>query len=119
MLAQVTVLAVWGPLAPGPVVSGVIQLSLGILCLVVATGASRAGGNAFERRFLLLVAARYLIFALAQSLATYYLVDTRHEFTGSIADVLFHLEDVPLGIAFFLDPGTDTDRRERPRLLDL
>jgi hypothetical protein len=118
--AQAATLTIWGPTAPGPVLSGAIQLALGLVCMLVALAAARRGGGTrYERRFLLLMAARSGVFAVAQLLATCYLLDASIQFTGSIADVLFHLEDVPLGIAFFLDPGGDADRFERPHPLDV
>jgi hypothetical protein len=120
IVAEAVVLTVWGPVTPGPLVSGCIQLSLGLLCMTVAIAAARrGGGNRYERRFLLLVAARLALFSVAQILATYYLLDASVPFTGSLSDVLFHLEDVPLGIAFILDPGGEADRHARLHLLDL
>jgi hypothetical protein len=119
--AHGVVLAVYGHPAPGPVLSSLVQLGLGILCVLATLTAARTAGSPFERRFLRLVAARYLIFSLAQALACYYeLVFHGHwEFEGSPSDILFHLEDVPLGIAFFLDPGREGTHELRPHPLDL
>jgi hypothetical protein len=119
-LAHAVVLATWGHEKPGPVVSGFLQLGLGIVCMAAAVSASR-GATGFERRFLLLVGARYAIFTAAQAVATWYELHfyTGWTFEGSPADVLFHLEDLPLGVAFFLDPGPENTRLERPRVLDL
>ena len=120
-VANGAVLAIWGHQAPGPVLSSLVQLSLGVISMVAAITASRGAGGVFERRFLRLIAARYLIFIVAQTLATYYELTTHGSwvFEGSLADIFFHLEDVPLGIAFFLDPGREGDRSLRPHLLDV
>jgi hypothetical protein len=114
------ILAVWGHGQPGPVCSSLVQLGLGVVCMTAALTGGR-GATGFERRFLLLVAARYAIFIIAQAVASYYEIvfHGNWQFEGSPADVFFHLEDVPLGIAFFLDPGHESPRLERPRVLDL
>jgi hypothetical protein len=119
LLGHGVVLAIWGHEPPGPVISSVLQMSMGILCVAATVSAARAAGGTFERRFLLLVAARYVIFTVGQAIATYHERDVTWEFEGSLPDILFHLEDVPLGIAFFLDPGRDSDRLARPHPLDL
>jgi hypothetical protein len=119
VLGELTTLIHWGPQSPGPLLSGSIQLLMGLLCLAVTIGAARGGGSLFERRFLWLVVARYVLCASAQALATSYLVNTRYPFTGSLADLLFHIEDLPLGIAFFLDDPGRGDRLQRPRVLDV
>jgi len=112
-------LALWGHDPPGPVYSGLLQIGMGILCVAATASAARRAGGAFERRFLLLVVARYLIFILGQALCTYHERDIAWVFEGSLSDIVFHLEDVPLGVAFFLDPGRDGARPSRPHLLDL
>jgi hypothetical protein len=117
LIAHAAVLILYGEIAPGPFLSNAIQLGIGSLCVVASLYAATQGG-AFERRFLLLVAARYLVWGAAQGLAAYQTV-RNIPFSGSVADVLFHLEDVPLGIALFLDPRQESDRPERAHALDL
>src|SRR5688572_22600539 len=119
LAAHAVVLAIWGHQQPGPLLSSGLQLGMGILIVTITVSAARRAGGDFERRFLLLVAARYVIFIIAQAIATYHERDVAWEFEGSIPDILFHLEDVPLGIAFFLDPGRDSGRSTRPHPLDL
>jgi hypothetical protein len=119
LLAHAVVLFIWGHDQPGPIISSVLQVAMGVLCVAATVGAARAGFGLFERRFLLLVAARYLIFTVAQAIAAYHEQDVAWEFEGSVPDILFHLEDVPLGMAFFLDPGRDSDRPARPHWMDL
>ena len=119
LAAHAAVLAVWGHDQPGPVISSFLQMAMGTVLLVSTVSAARNAGGTFERRFLLLVAARYIIFMVAQGIATYHEREAGWVFEGSLPDVLFHLEDVPLGIAFFLDPGRGGDRPARPHPLDL
>jgi len=119
LVAHAAVLMIWAREQPGPVLSSSLQLGMGILLVVSTVSVARTAAGSFERRFLLLVAARYVIFLVAQSIATYHERDVAWEFEGSLPDILFHLEDVPLGIAFFLDPGRDSGRLPRPHPLDL
>ena len=119
LLGHAVLLAIWGHDPPGPVYSGFLQIGMGILCVAATVSAARRAGGAFERRFLLLVAARYLIFILGQALCTYHERDVAWVFEGSLSDIVFHLEDLPLGVAFFLDPGRDSHRLARPHLLDV
>src|SRR5687767_9680246 len=100
LLGHAAILALWGHTPPGPVLSGVLQLGMGILLVASALNAARAARGTFERRFLLLVAARYIIFLAAQGIATYHERDVAWVFEGSLPDILFHLEDVPLALAF-------------------
>lgn len=103
----------------GPVVSGLLQLGIGLLFVAAALHAARMeGASRFERRFMQLLAARYVIWSVAQALATYYEFSGRTDFEGSLAHILFRVEDVALGLALFLDPGR-SDRFERPHRLDL
>jgi hypothetical protein len=119
LLGHAVVLTLWGHDPPSPVISGVLQICMGVLCTAATVSAARAAVGRFEQRFLLLVAARYLIFVAGQSIATYHEKDVAWVFEGSLPDILFHLEDVPLGVAFFLDPGRDGERPGRPQLLDV
>jgi hypothetical protein len=119
LLAQGLVLGVYGQAGPGPGVSGLLQLGIGIAFIAAAMDAARApGASRFERRFMLLVGIRYVIWAMGQGLATHYEFSGRTDFDGSLAHILFRFEDVALGIALCLDAGR-ADRKERPRLLDL
>jgi hypothetical protein len=117
-VAHVVPLTLLDPDGAGGITSNLIQLAMGLLCVAATLKAGR-GGQPFERRFLALVAARYVIWAVAQGLATYAESHGNMDFAGSPADILFHLESVPLGIAFFLEPGRDTVRTDRPHPLDL
>jgi hypothetical protein len=116
-LVHLGVILGWGVTAPGPAVSMGIQLLLACLC-VLASFHAPAGADRFERRFLRLVALRYLICAVGQILGAYGTSDLT-PYQGSPADVVFHVEDVPMGIALLLDPGTPADREQRVSLRDL
>lgn len=117
--AQAVVLSVHGGRPPGPALSNALQLGLGLLFIVAALDASRAEtATRFERRFMQLMALRYVIWAGGQTLGTYYEVIGKHDFAGSPAHFLFTIEDVALGVALCLDTG-HPDRAERPRIHEL
>jgi hypothetical protein len=118
LIVHVVVVFAFGDARPGPFLSNAVQLGVGSFCVIGAFQAARLG-SAFERRFLQLVGARYLIWALAQGLATYYQLAGDVQFSGSLADVVFHLEDVPLAIALFLHPREESDRLGRAHAVDL
>jgi hypothetical protein len=107
----------WGVAGPGPALSMLIQFLLACLC-VLASFHAPAGADRFERRFLRLVALRYLICAVGQVLGAYETSDVL-PYQGSPADVVFHMEDVPMGIALLLDPGTSGNREHRVSVRDL
>src|SRR5687768_12384647 len=88
LASHAVVLAIWGHQQPGPLLSSFLQLGMGILIVATTVSAARRAGGDFERRFLLLVAARYVIFTIAQAIATYHERDVAWEFEGSIPDIL-------------------------------
>jgi hypothetical protein len=117
LAAHAAALSWFGVRAPGPLLSNLIQLALGCLCIVASLWVSRGTGR-FERRFFQLAALRYVIWGVAQILGTYQESDGT-PFEGSLADILFHLEDVPLGIALLLDPGGQSEGFAKVRFRDL
>lgn len=115
--AQAVVLTLHGEHSLRPVLSNGFQLGIGLLFIVAAVDAARApGATPFERRFMLLMGARYVIWAGGQGLATYYELVGRLDFEGSTAHLLFTIEDVALGVALCLDPGR-SDRPLEPPLV--
>jgi hypothetical protein len=115
MGVHVAVLSRFGIDGPGPTLSNLTQLSMGLVCIAVLIQSSR-GRPPFERRFLRLVALRYVLWGTGQLLTLF--DDPDAVFEGSLSDIVFHLEDVPLGVALFLDPGRD-DRLRRAPAIDL
>jgi hypothetical protein len=117
LAAHVAVLAALGDRGLGPLLSNVLQLGIGLMVVLATAGAAR-GRRGFERAFLAFIAARFVIWAVAQGLATQYVI-ADHGLDGTLADLLFHLQSVPLGLALFLNPRHPADRPERSRFLDL
>jgi hypothetical protein len=113
------VLTTLGADGRGPLASNSLQLALGIVCVIAPLVAAR-GTVGFEKRFLYLMAARYLIWAVAQGLSIA-VPEGDTPYQESVANVLFHLEDLPMGVALLLDVDVpvDTDRPTPVRIAEL
>jgi diguanylate cyclase (GGDEF)-like protein len=101
-LAHVAVVAVLQGAAPGPLLSDVIQLTLGVMLIYSMVLASkRSEGMAIS--FWNLGAAAYLLLAVAQTLSVYN--DMSHTpMVSWVNNMLFSFWFVPLAMAIFLDP---------------
>jgi hypothetical protein len=108
---HVGVLLAFGVEGRGPMLSNLAQLLMGVVCIATLIEGTR-GRPPFERRFLVLVALRYVLWGTGQVLSL--TDDPDAVFEGSFADIVFHLEDLPLGVALFLDPGRDDRLRWAP-----
>ncbi|HXI58162.1 MAG TPA: hypothetical protein VNO55_18980 [Polyangia bacterium] len=118
--AHAAVLTTLGTAGRGPLASNSLQLALGIVCVMAPLVAARGSvGFGFEQRFLYLMAARYLIWTVAQGLSIA-VPEGDAPYQESMANVLFHLEDLPMGVALLLDvPVHDADRPAPVRLVEL
>jgi len=118
--AHAVVLTTLGTGGRGPLLSNSLQLALGIICVIAPLVAARGGaaGLAFGRRFLYLMSGRYLIWAAAQGLSII-VPENDAPYQESVANVLFHLEDLPMGVALLLDVPVDADRATQVRIGDL
>ena len=115
-LAHVVAVAWLGSAEQGPVVSDVIQLTLGLvlICAIVDAG-NRSKGLA--RSFWRLVALAYLLWFIAQGLSVYGdLVDSPA--IAWIQNLLFCFWFTPLAMALFLDPERNTGRLDVFVVLD-
>jgi hypothetical protein len=117
--AHAAVLTTLGTGGRGPLASNSLQLALGIVCVIAPLVAAR-GAVGFEKRFLYLMAARYLIWAVAQGLSVAVSAGDA-PYQESVANVLFHLEDLPMGMALLLDVDVpaETDRPTPVRIVEL
>ena len=95
-------LVLWGTHSPGPTLSDLIQLAMGIVCTVAAYRASRLSEN-FGRYFWGLGFATFALFVIAQSLASYDNAFHAPHFIQWAVNVLFFFWLTPLGMALFLD----------------
>src|SRR5260370_8346054 len=103
---------------PGAILSDLIQLALGILALVTALQAARRSG-AFGRMFWRLVASGFAIWCIGQALGCYY-SSILHLPTLSLwgIDVFFTVWIAPLVMCLFLDPESESEGVDWPRILD-
>ena len=115
-LAHAGVVALLGTKAPGPILSDVIQLTLGaVLIYAIVEASRRSEGMALS--FWRLTAAAYALWFVAQSLGVYY------DFTVSstvlwINNLLFCFWFVPLAMALFLDPDSEAGKLDALVALD-
>jgi len=105
-----------GTQAPGPVLSDLIQLSMGgfLLCAMVLA-ARRSEGMA--RAFWHLGTAAYVLWMMAQGLSVYNDL-ARTPIVSWITNLLFCFWFAPLAMALFLDPEHETGRLDALLALD-
>ncbi|HZR29875.1 MAG TPA: PAS domain S-box protein [Terriglobales bacterium] len=103
---------------PGPILSDLIQLALGILALVTALQAA-ARSHTFARMFWRLAAAGFAIWCIGQALGCYY-SSILHLPTLSLwgIDVFFTTWIAPLVMCLFLDPESEPGGLDWARILD-
>ena len=115
-LTHVLVVFTLGTKAPGPFLSDLIQLSLGIVLIsaIVAAG-RRSEGMALS--FWRLAAFAYLVWCVAQSFSVYNDVASSPLVSG-IENFLFCFWFAPLAMAIFLDPDSGTGKLDSLVALD-
>src|SRR6266849_1226992 len=105
-VSQLLVLILLGTTRPGPVVSELIQLAFGILC--VAASIQAAGrSNDFGRKFWWLAAIAFSLFVVAQGLGTYDEAYQAPHFVEWLVNLIFFFWFTPMGMALFLDPESE------------
>lgn len=115
-LLHAGVVATWRTNSPGPVVSDVIQLTLGfVLIYAIVLASKRSEGLA--RSFWRLVAAAYVPWAIAQGLGVYNDFAISNLVAWS-SNLLFCFWFAPLAMALFLDPERETGRVDTLMALD-
>jgi PAS domain S-box-containing protein len=105
-VAHVLVLIVWGTKPPGPILSELIQLLLGIACTLASLQAARRS-NDFGRKFWRLAAIAFSLFVLAQGLGTYDDAYRAPHFVEWLVNLTFFFWFTPMGMALFLDPESE------------
>ena len=117
LIAEVTVIATFGRRPAGVVLSNLIQLTLGVLCIIAAwRAAHRSGslGSYFWRlmtlTFVVWEAGQYVGFC-AESLPGMSVL-------SQVSDPMFVFSTVPLGMVLFLDPDHEPNRFDRLHVLD-
>ncbi len=115
-LTHVVVLLGLGKLPPGPLVSDIIQLTLGGLLIAALVHAARRS-EGMARAFWHLAIVAYALWMISQSLSV---VNDLHRTTAIpwITNLLFCFWFVPLGMALLLDPEHETGRVDSLIALD-
>ena len=116
VVLQAIVIATLGHLTLGPLVSDVIQLALGLICILACTAAFRRS-HGIARYAWRLLAVAFLVWTVAQALAVYVDVSGDHS-PDSFSDTLFFLQVVPFGMLTFLDPDGEPNSFDRLHILD-
>jgi diguanylate cyclase (GGDEF)-like protein len=96
--------------------SDVVQLLLGVLCVLESTRASRRSRGAW-RYYWLWLAVTFGIWTVAQVLGVY-IDKTENHFLDPVDDLLFFLSGIPFGMLLFLDPDEQREAFDRLHLLD-
>jgi diguanylate cyclase (GGDEF)-like protein len=115
-LAHVAVVATLGTQRPGPFLSDLIQLTLGIV-LICAIVAARQRSEGMALSFWRLTAFAYLMWFVAQGFCVYNDVAASPLVSG-IENFLFCFWFAPLAMAIFLDPDTEAGKLDALVVLD-
>lgn len=113
---QTAVLASLGTRIPGPLLSEATQLALGIICILACTAAFRRSSG-IARYAWRLLAATFVVWAVAQGLAVY-LDISGDPSLENLDDILFFLSIIPFGLLAFLDPDGEPNHFDRLHILD-
>lgn len=102
-----------------PLLSNLIQLASGLLATSACWSASLRMRD-FGRHFWVLVSAGFLLWSIAQGIATYYDSILHVPLQQSWpSDIVFFLSMAPLLMTLFIDPHTGFEWKQWPRVLDL
>jgi len=116
VVGQVLVLYCFGRRTPGPLLSDLAQLALGMICAAACLNAfqrSRGGGRYAWR----LLAVTFVIWAIAQALGIYLDVSGNHSL-DSFDETVFFLSVIPFGMLLFLDPHSEPNHLDKLHILD-
>ncbi len=102
-----------------PLLSNLIQLASGLLATSACWFASRPARD-FGKHFWVLVSGGFLLWSLAQAIATYYdsilHVSLQQPWPS---DIVFFLSMAPLLMTLFIDSDAGFEWKQWPRILDL
>ncbi len=113
---QTVVLACFGHRAPGPLLSELTQLTLGLICVLACIAAFRRSSG-IARYAWRLLAVTFVIWAVAQTLGVYLDISGDHSL-DSLDDILFFLSVIPFGLLAFLDPDGEPNHFDRLHIFD-
>ncbi len=116
LVAQTAVLAGVANQALGAILSELIQLALGFICLLTCIQAFRRSGNA-ARYYWRWLSFTFCVWIVAQGFGVY--IDwSSNRSLDPLDDLLFFLSVIPFGMLIFLDPDHESNRFDRLHLLD-
>ncbi len=115
-LGQVLLIARMAGTVWGVLLSDLIQISLGILCMLACVRALRRSHQPAHYHWTWL-AVSFGAFSLAQAVGTYSDI-TADRTWDPVDDVLFFLSIVPIAMLLFLDPDRERSRFDRLHVLD-
>jgi diguanylate cyclase (GGDEF)-like protein len=107
LLIHIGVVLTFGTVAPGPLLSDLIQLTLGVLVIFACARASRIS-EGMARSVWRLTATAYVVWFVAQSLGLYSDLSTSANGAQWISNLLFCFWFAPLAMALFL--GAESER---------
>jgi PAS domain S-box-containing protein len=111
-------IGIWGEHGAGPIISGIIQLSMGLLVTFASFHAAQRSGS-FGRAFWRLVGTGVLLWCIGQVLATY-IGNIRHlpSLSFPVINLFLYSWPAPLLMCLFLDPAAEVERLDAERFLD-
>lgn len=115
-LAHVFVVATLGTHRPGPFLSDLIQITLGIVLICAVVAASRRS-EGMALSFWRLTAFAYMVWFVAQGFSVYNDIAASPLVSG-IENFLFSFWFAPLAMAIFLDPDTEAGKLDALVALD-
>jgi diguanylate cyclase (GGDEF)-like protein/PAS domain S-box-containing protein len=116
VVGQAIGIAALGHRTRGPLVSNVIQLALGLICVLACTEAFRRS-RGIARYAWRLLAVVFLAWVVAQTLSVYVDVSGDHS-PDSFANILFFVSVIPFAMLAFLDPDGEPNNFDRLHILD-
>src|SRR5450631_514014 len=116
VVGQAIVIATLGHRTPGPILSEVTLLALGLICIVACTAAFRRS-RGIARYAWRLLAVAFVVWAVAQVLAVYVDVSGEHSL-DSLDEIIFFFSVLPFGILPLLDPESEPNDFDRLHVLD-
>jgi diguanylate cyclase (GGDEF)-like protein/PAS domain S-box-containing protein len=116
LIGQALVIATVGHRTPGPILSELTLLALGLVCILACTAAFRRSSG-IARYAWRLLAVTFVVWAVAQVLAVYLDISGDHSL-DSLDEIIFFFSALPFGMLPFLDPDGEPNHFDRLHILD-
>jgi diguanylate cyclase (GGDEF)-like protein len=116
LLAQAAALAKFGDRPLGVLLSELIQLLIGIMCILASVQAFRRSAD-IARYYWRWLTLTFSVWAVAQGLGVYIDISGKMPLEP-LDDLLFFVSVIPFGMLIFLDPDHEPNHFDRLHLLD-